>query len=157
MPRKLPSRDPIGMAHRHSHAQRRIGPGRKCVCGETRPEALIAGSEPMTCARCSRQKKGQSAFDRHHIAGKANDSLTLDVPVNDHRAILSPAMYDWPKDTLGNPDKAPSLAIAARLRGYCDTVVFLMDRFLLRSAEELESQHSRLVGMHVKTKEKTED
>lgn len=145
MPRKLPLRDPIGYELRHTRAQERVGLGAKCAgCAEERAEALIPGSNPMICAQCWRKANGQSVMDLHHIPGRANDDLTASVPVNDHRAELTPAMYDWPKNTSENPDGAPLLADAARIRGFCDFVVYLMEKILLPSAENLEGLHVTL-------------
>ena len=142
---QIPSRDPIGKELRRSRAQRRVGPDAKCACGESRPEALIAGSTPMICAECKRKQKGQSVMDHHHVAGRRNHDLTVPVPVNDHRAILTPAMYDWPKETRENPTGSPLLAGAARIRGFCDFVIYLMDEVLLLVAEVFEALHKELV------------
>jgi hypothetical protein len=77
-------------------------------------------------------------MDGHHIAGHANDSMTLGVPSNDHRAELSTAQQDWPSKTLQNPDGSPLLAAAARIRGFVDTSLYLMKTFLLPTAALLE-------------------
>src|SRR5437764_1401976 len=99
----LPPRDPIRGYQRRSAAIRRVGENARCGCGETRPEALIAKDNAITCAACKRRNRGESIMDKHHIAGKANDPATVSVPVNDHRAELNTAQYDWPKGTLENP------------------------------------------------------
>ncbi len=52
------------------------------------------------------------------------------LPVNDHRARLSPAQYDWPPRTLQNPAKSPLLAEAAALRGYKDYLSYCNDSLL---------------------------
>jgi hypothetical protein len=144
-PRRLPLRDPVGAEVRRTRAQRRVGFEAKCsVCGETRPEALIEGSKPMICAECSRKANGQSITDLHHVAGRRNHSLTVPVPVNDHRAELTPAMYDWPRETRENPDEAPLLAFAAHIRGFCDMHSYSMEELLLPGAELLEDLHSLL-------------
>lgn len=142
MTRRLPLRDPIGYELRRSRAQRRVGFGAVCSwCGEDRPEALIPGSEPMVCAECKREALGQPTMDLHHVSGQANDSLTIPVPVNDHRAELSTAMMDWQKGTRENRDGSPFLAIAARIRGFCDMLLYLMETLLLPSADHLEHLH----------------
>ncbi len=138
MARKLPPQDPIRTYQRKAVASRRVGSGRKCSCGETRPEALIAGSRPTICAACQRKKRGQSTLDAHHVAGESNSPVKIRVPVNDHRATLSPAQYDWPKKTRENPHRSPLLAAAASTRGYVDTTDYLRERLLLRNAEMLE-------------------
>ena len=86
-------------------------------------------------------------MDEHHPAGKANNAATISVPVNDHRARLSPAQYDWPKATLENPDGSPLLAAAASVRGFVDTVIYLVERFLLWIPEMLEKVDKFLVDM----------
>ena len=84
------------------------------------------------------------ADDGHHIAGKANDPTTIRVPANDHRARLSVDQYDWPESTLENPDGNPLLASAACIRGFVDTVSYLMEKLLLPKAEMLEIQDADL-------------
>lgn len=145
MTRKLPLRDPLGKELRRSRAQIRVGFGAKCAsCGEERPEALIENSDPLTCVACMREANGQSDHDGHHVAGKANDDLIVLLPVNDHRSILTPAMYDWPRETRENPEHAPLLVVAGRIRGFCDMHAYLMEKILLPSAELLEALHSLL-------------
>ncbi len=143
MSRRLPLRDPIGYELRRSRAQRRVGFGAVCSwCGEDRPEALIPGSKPLICAECKREIEGKPIIDLHHVSGQANDSLSTPVPVNDHRAELSTAMMDWPKETRENPEGSPLLAIAGRIRGFCDMHIYLIESLLLPSAELLEHLHS---------------
>jgi hypothetical protein len=138
MPIKSNQSDPIAAAKRRSVAERRMGVGTACVCGENRPLALIPGSNPVSCAKCKRRKKGRSAYDRHHVAGKANHPLTIPVPVNDHRAVLSEDQYEWPRATRENPDRSPLLIIAGCIRGLYKTIVYLLDELLLWIAEYLE-------------------
>jgi hypothetical protein len=144
MPRKLPLSDPSTAYKRKSTAQRRVGEGSQCACGEKRPEALVAGSTPIMCAACSRRKKGHTTMDDHHFAGKANNPTTIPVPVNDHRAELNVAQYDWPRETRENPDGSPLLAGAACVRGFADTVVYLIYSGLLWVAEMLEKLNALL-------------
>ncbi len=144
MPRKLPLRDPSAAYQRVVTAARRVGAGSQCACGENRPEALIAGSKPIMCAACSRKKQGRRTSDDHHVAGRANSPITVSVPVNDHRAVLSVAQKDWPKETLENSDGSPLLAGAARIRGFVDTVRYLLEE-LCRIAVMIEELHEYLV------------
>lgn len=139
MRRKLPPNNAMRKYQRKSVAARRVGPEAKCACGEDRPEALIAGSKPTVCAECQRKKRGQKIRDDHHAASEANSSVTIPVPVNDHRAVLSPAQYDWPKRTLENPDGSPLLAGAGCIRGFVDTALYLMEKLLLWTADMLEA------------------
>ena len=67
------------------------------------------------------------------------------MPVNDHRAELSVAQYDWPKLTRENPDGCFLLAGAGCIRGFTDTVVYLIRTSLLWIAEMLESLSAFLV------------
>lgn len=143
MPRKLPPLDPSGAHRRRVVAARRVGIDSRCSCGETRPEALIAGSNPIICAACKRANSGRTTLDNHHFAGKANHPMTIPVPVNDHRAHLSVAQEDWPKATLQNPHGSPLLAAAACLRGFVDTVLYLMEKALLWVADMLEQLDER--------------
>jgi hypothetical protein len=79
-------------------------------------------------------------MDDHHNFGKANDLTTMTpVPVNDHWAELNAAQQDWPRETLRNPDGSPLLAGAARVRGFVDTIVYLIERGLLWIAAMLEA------------------
>jgi hypothetical protein len=138
MARKLPRRDPGGAHRRKVIAARRVGVGARCSCGEDRPEALIAGINPTTCAACKRAAKGRSITDQHHFAGRANNPATIPVHVNDHRAVLSVAQADWPKSTLTNAEGSPLLAGAACLRGCVDTILYLIEKGLLWLADLLE-------------------
>lgn len=131
--------DPIRAAQRKTRAQRRVGLGARCAsCGESRPGALIAGTKPMTCTACKRTKNGGSTMDKHHVAGKANSTVTIKVSVNDHRAILSDAQYDWSRETRENPDGCPLRAAAACLRGFIDTIDYLVTSLLHWIVDMLE-------------------
>ena len=83
--------------------------------------------------------------DEHHPFGQANSTVTLEVPVNDHRAQLSVAQYDWPTKTLENPDGSPLLAAAASIRGFIDTVLYLIEKGLHWIADMLEKADAFLV------------
>jgi hypothetical protein len=139
MRRNPPGRDPSSAYRRKVIAARRVGEGARCSCGEDRPEALIAGSNPIICAACERVARGRRVTDQHHFAGRANNAATIPVPVNDHRAILSVAQSEWPKSTLRNTEGSPLLAGAACLRGCIDTIVYLIERSLPWLADMLEN------------------
>jgi len=145
MPRKFPAPDPSGAYRRMVVAARRVGVEARCACGEDRPEALIAGSNPIVCAACQRAARGLTTMDQHHFAGRANNPATISIPVNDHRAILSVAQANWPKSTLTNTEGSPLLAGAACLRGYIDTIVYLIEKGLLWIAKMLEKLDELLV------------
>jgi hypothetical protein len=128
--------DVIKREVRKAKAEQRVGPDARCSsCGESRPEALISGSDPMICANCQRVSKGLTTFDNHHVAGKNNSPVTIAVEVNDHRARLSGDQYSWAKRVRENPDGDPLIAIAAGLLGFADTVLYLIDKFLIKAAE----------------------
>ena len=132
-------RDPIAKFERDARAARRVGQGSRCKCGEERPLALIPGSKPIICAACQREKMGHSVLDVHHPAGETNDPTHTPIPVNDHRAVLSPEQYEWPKETWENPSGSPVLSGAACMRGYCETNDYLVASLLLPRAEMLEA------------------
>lgn len=138
------SQDPIAQFQRSSKAARRIGQNQQCACGEQRPEALIAGSDPMICAACERIKTGQQIADDHHPAGRANSPETIPIFVNDHRAILSVAQYEWPPETLRNLNANPLLRASACIRGFADTLFYLIEKFVLWIPEFLEKLNSFL-------------
>ena len=133
-----PISDPIIAFQRREKAVRSAGNKLPCACGESRIGALIPNSKPPVCAECQRKQKGKNTMDKHHVAGRANSSVTIEVPVNDHRAILSEAQYEWPKETLRNPRGCPLRAFAAWLRGFLDTVRRLLDEFLSKIVLGLE-------------------
>ena len=145
MTNKLPQLDPEADWARKAAAVRRVG-DRQCACGERRPKALIPKSDPIRCHECQRKKEGKTHMDNHHPAAKANNPTTTPVPVNDHRAELSPAQDDWPKETLENPDGSPLLAFAGCVRGYADTAVYLIEKLLLPFATMLEVLDRYLVN-----------
>jgi hypothetical protein len=87
-------------------------------------------------------------MDKHHPAGANNHPATIDVAVNDHRAVLSVAQYDWPEETLQNPRRSPVLMIAACIRGFIDTLTYLLDEFLARIPEALE-ELDKLLAQHM--------
>lgn len=145
MKRKLPIRDPIAAHQRKAVAARRFPENAQCACGESRPEALIADSSPIMCYECDRKKHGKPTVEHHHVAGKSNSPVTIPVAANDHRARLSVDQYNWPKKTLENPNGSPLLAAAASIRGFADTLFYLIEVFLLWIPEMLENLDAVLV------------
>jgi hypothetical protein len=141
--RRIPKRDPSAALIRQAIAQRRIG-DKKCVCGEMRPLAFACRNSKL-CAKCERKKRGHKTTDDHHVAGKANDPITIPVDVNDHRARLNADQMDWPKETRENSDGSPLLAASGAIRGFVDTVVYLLENLLLKHAEILEKIDAYLV------------
>ena len=135
---KPPQRDPEAAHARKATAARRVGVNAKCACGESRPEALIAGSKPITCHECRRRQEGKSITDDHHVFAKANSPVTLPTPVNDHRE-LSGAQYDWLKKVRENPDGSPFLALAGCIQGFIDYVHYLIEKGLAWAVQMLEA------------------
>jgi len=147
MPR--PSSDPIKKAGRRAKAQRRNGVGAACSnCGKSDPLALVAKSRPKYCYQCYVQIRGRKPTEHHHVAGKGNAAVTVEVPSNDHRAILSEAQREWPTATLENVDGSPLLALAATLRGSADLIGDLITRLLQKCAELAESVDAWLREKH---------
>jgi hypothetical protein len=109
---------------------------------------LIPGSHPTICAECQRRRQGKTAHDDHHPFGKANSPITVSVPVNDHRAELSEAQQDWPKQTRENPHGSLLLKAAGSIRGFVDTVIYLIKKGLLWVADLLERLDAALVERH---------
>jgi hypothetical protein len=144
MQEKVPQRDPVGTYRRKVTAARRVGENAHCACGENQPEALIEACDPTICAACDRTRQGMTPFDDHHFAGRTNSPVTVPIWVNDHRAWLSDKQRDWPLETLENPKRSPFLAAAATIRGFIDTVSYLLKE-LLWVAEMLEVLDAFLV------------
>lgn len=141
-------KDPIKVAARHAGAQRRIGEGSVCTCGEKGPEALIEGRKPNVCYECDAKRRGKSTLEAHHVAGRANDPTMIEVPTNDHRAELSVDQYDWPRRTLENPDRSPLLAMSGCIRGFIATTRYLMERLLGWIPPQLEGLDAFLCEHH---------
>jgi hypothetical protein len=142
---KLALRDPEAAYVRKQVAQRRVGPNAKCQCGETRPEALKRKNKRVICHECQRKELGMKTTDEHHFAMEANLPDTITVPANDHAAELNVAQYDWPKQTQQNPDGSPLIAAAGSIRGFVDTVLYLIEKGLHWVADMLEKLDTFLV------------
>lgn len=139
--------DPIAEYRRSLVARRRVGDGARCRCGETRPQVLRCRSGEYVCEECWRTKIRRSTFDGHHPAGKSNCSIKIPIPANDHIARLSVEQYSWPPTTLRNRDRSPLLAAAACIRGFIETVVYLLDRLLGWIPPILEEVDEGLTGL----------
>lgn len=143
------SNDPIKTDARRAKAQRRVGHGAACVrCGESDPLALVAGTNPKLCQECYNTMLGKKRTESHHIAGKPNSRVTVELPANDHRAKLSEAQYEWPPQTLRNADGSPLLAAAAALRGIADFIEELIVAFIRQCAELAEKADAWLREQH---------
>ena len=130
--------DPVGAYQRKTTARRCVGDRLCSFCGEARPEALIRDSDPAICHECKRRMNGHTTMDKSHTAGEANHPETIRVPANDHIAVLSVAQYQWPRETLQNPERCFLLAAAGCVRGVIDHLHYLINKFLLWIPEMLE-------------------
>lgn len=146
--------DRMNAENTQTRSERCIRPRGDCPAAYRRKEMLLRrdattgvceSDKSKICAECNRKSLGQKTTDKHHVAGKANDPITISVPVNDHRARLSADQMDWPKETRENPDGSPLLAAAAGIRGFVDTVEYLLEKLLLRHAAILEETDAYLV------------
>ena len=140
------NRDPIKSYARKQSAKRRVGANAKCACGEHRPEALIKKVIVM-CAECDQLDRGKTPFEYHHVGSKNNSPVTVRVPLNDHRAELSTAQYDWPKRTLENQHRSLLLSAAGCLRGFIDFIHYLIRKLLGWIPPFLEALDECLVGL----------
>jgi hypothetical protein len=137
----------MGRWVRAQKARRYVG-GRSCsFCSESRPHALVRETKPLVCARHQALAQGRVPYELHHVAGETNHpTATVLAPINGHRGVLTPEMYEWPMATRENPDRSPLLAAAGALRGFRDTVNYLMDELLLPPALLLEKVDCILRG-----------
>ena len=95
------------------------------------------------------QKRATS--DKHHIFGVANSPIYISTPINDHRAFLSTAQYNWPRKTLENKYGSPILVDAAKIRGFGDFIVYFYQEHILPVAEHLEQLDTSLTRKHGKS------
>ena len=122
----MAGRDPIKEYVRTSRAQRRVGIGAACACGEERPFGLIPGRTPPLCYACDQKADGLPPFERNHVFGRHNSALTIRYPINDHRAIFSVDQYDWPPGALENPHGNALLGAIARFHGLYKNVEYML-------------------------------
>lgn len=123
MPRR--SDDPIKRGARKAKARRQVGLGSCVDCGESNVDRLVRRSRPRRCLPCYAARKGKKVTETHHIAGKANSPITVEVPIADHR-VLSEAQYEWPPGGPSNPDGSPLIAAAGFLDGAADFIEHLI-------------------------------
>ena len=95
-------------------------------------------SRPI-CYECDAKQRGKSTFEAHHVAGRANDPTTIDVPVNDHRAELSVDQYEWPRGRLQNPDAARCLRCRDASAASSQRHTYFMERLLGWIPPQLET------------------
>lgn len=115
---------------RHARKMNRLGHDARCSqCGERDIRVLRKVRGMLLCADCHNNQSGRSVLEHHHIAGKKNDESWIAIPANLH-SRLSDDQYDWPTDTLRNPNSDPLIEIAAWFRGLHDLFVQLADKLL---------------------------
>jgi hypothetical protein len=113
-------------------------------CGQSKVAALT-GTEPnIICYECQAKNFGRSPIEKHHIAGRSNDSFTVSIPANDHR-VLSDRQIDWPLETLRNPNGDPVLKVSATIRGWSDILHEIIEHILGWIPEFLEALAAFLV------------
>jgi hypothetical protein len=143
---KVKHRDPEAAYARNAIAKRRAGVDARCKCGEIRAQALIREKNRVICHECKRKERGMTTRDNHHFAMKANSPITVPIHVNDHRAEINIAQHDWPKQTRENPTGSPFIAAAACIRGFIDTVLYLIEKGLHWIADMLETADAYLAN-----------
>ena len=143
---KIKNRDPEAAYVRNAIAQRRSGVAAKCKCGEMRAQALIREKNRVICHECKRKERKITTKDGHHFAMKANSPIAIPIPANDHAATLNVAQQDWPKQTRENPTGSPFVAAAACIRGFIDTVLYLIEKGLRWVADMLETADAYLAN-----------
>jgi hypothetical protein len=117
---------PLAKSLRQRKKQLTFGPDAACeLCGETELRVLQQ-TISIRCAECRLAAAGKPTTERHHPAGRHNDDFAALLPANPH-AVLSDAQYDWPRETLRNPDRDPLRTLAAWLRFFADTFRYLSE------------------------------
>jgi len=115
---------PLARTLRHRKKTVRLGPDAVCSrCGAADP-LILQGTGVVRCAECRLAETGKPTTERHHPAGRHNDSFTAPFPANPH-AVLSDAQYDWPPETLRNPEHDFLRTLAAWLRFFADVFHYL--------------------------------
>jgi hypothetical protein len=97
-------------------------------CPEADPLALTGTHPEILCYEHDALRNGRPWLEAHHVAGKANDPTTTDLPGNDHRPISERQNELWPRETLRNPNGSPLLCAAAAIRGWLDVLWVILER-----------------------------
>lgn len=125
----MAERDPLGAWVRQQRASRAVGADVCSTCRkENRAFALIRGRKLAICYRCDRVTHGRPPYEDNHIFGKRNSDATLRRPINDHRAVLSVAQYDWPRIVRENLEGSPLVAAAGMRLGAQDEISYILSR-----------------------------
>jgi hypothetical protein len=110
------SQEALNRAVRTTRRARSLGPDSRCVrCGCTEVTALVrrkrGGHHVILCYECAQARAVRRTIEGHHLLGKVNDSATIPVPGNAHRA-LSDLQLDRPAALRDNPDRDPLVWLA---------------------------------------------
>lgn len=124
----MAERDLLRSWVRKERAQRALGGDAACTCGERRAFALIRESNPTVCFRCDRVAHRRPPYEFNHIFGQNNSDATLPRPINDHRAVLSVAQYDWPRQVRENPEGSPVIAAAGMRLGARNEISYILEQ-----------------------------
>ncbi len=120
----------LNRAVRHVRKRNRLGSRAVCeLCGEHDIRVLFRKGKIIMCADCHLERQGKAPFENHHPAGRNNDDFNIPISANVH-AILSDAQYDWPRETLSNPNQDFLREIAAWFRGIHDLLIHLAEMLL---------------------------
>lgn len=113
---------------RRETQRQRLGDHASCAkCGATNQICLTKKGETVVCYECHKADAGKATVERHHVAGRHNLPDTVPIPANDHR-VLSDMQYEWPTETLRNPDESPLLKASATIRGWLDILLLIIHR-----------------------------
>lgn len=113
---------------RRETQRQRLGDNASCAhCGEKDPVCLTKKGETIVCYECQKADAGKATVEKHHVAGQHNLPDTVPIPANDHR-VLSDMQYEWPTETLRNPDESPLLRASATIRGWLDVLRLIIER-----------------------------
>jgi len=113
------------LAIRRTERRAMLGGARRCACCWFEDVLALEAGSPVLCAACNAIIAGRSSIERHHVAGRRNGSVTIDIGTNPHR-ILSERQRLWPKETLENRFGSTQLRIAGHLRGFADVLVTMI-------------------------------
>jgi hypothetical protein len=58
-----------------------------CSCGENRPAAM---TERGCCHECAARADNRPVIENHHVLGRRQSDISLDLPLNWHRVLHAP-------------------------------------------------------------------
>lgn len=143
------SKQKLDQSLRLERKRQRLGEGARCqICGQTDIRVLELSRERVLCSECRHEVQGKPPVEKHHPAGRNNDSFYVPLPANDH-AILTDCQNDWPTETLTNPSPDILHQIAAWLRAISDTLKHLAEMVekWAKTLEELARYLATQIGL----------